>query len=127
MIRVSALAIVLALLSGTGCDKNAQNTLPQQVAGFWVTDAPRYQGRFLELSDAFVIVGSDPDNFPSVQRIDKVVIDPTHKDLALTIFSTDLDGAHYVLALQFSKANGGEIRFQHQKEVWKRHADKPGE
>ena len=124
MIRLRALVIAVALLSCTGCSRNRQNMLPHQVAGFWVTDAPLYEGRFLELSEAFVIVGADPDNFPSVQRIDKVMTDPMQKDLALTIFSTDLDGAHYKLALQFSQANGGEIRFPHQREVWKRYSDK---
>ena len=124
MVKVRALVIVVALLCCTGCNKNRQNMLPRQVAGFWVTDAPLYEGRFLELSEAFVIVGADPDNFPSVQRIDKVMTDPMQKDLALTIFSTDLDGNHYKLALQFSQANGGEIRFPHQREVWKRYSDK---
>ena len=127
MIRVRALLIVLALLACTGCNRNRQNMLPHQVAGFWVTDAPHYEGRFLELSEAFVIVGADPDNFPSVQRIDKVMTDPTQKELALTIFSTDLDGTHYKLALQFSQANGGEIRFPHQREVWKRYSEKQGQ
>jgi hypothetical protein len=127
MIRVRVLAIVVALLSGTACNKNRQSMLPHQVAGFWVTDAPAYEGRFLELSEAFVIVGSDPDNFPSVQRIDKVMTDPMQQDLALTIFSSDLDGGHYKLALQFSQANGGEIRFPHQREVWKRYSDKPAQ
>jgi hypothetical protein len=127
MIRARTLVILLALLSCTGCDKNTHNMLPHQVAGFWVTDAPQYEGRFLELSEAFVIVGSDPDNFPSVQWIDKVVRDPRQKDIALTIFSTDLDGAHYKLALEFSQANGGEIRFPHQKEIWKRYSDKGGQ
>lgn len=123
MTKVRLLAAVLTLLAGVGCSKNEHNLIPGQLAGVWTTDAPRYQGRFLELYEAFVIVGEGPEHSPSVQMVDKVKAHPEQNDLALTIYSSDLEGGHYELTLQFNPANHGEIRFPHQKEVWKRYSE----
>src|SRR5215469_18480655 len=84
---------------------------PTLHAGSWTTDAPRYNGRFLELYQAFVIVGEGPEHPPSVQMVDKVMTHPEQNDLTLTLYSSDLEGSHYELTLQFSPANHGEIRF----------------
>jgi len=120
MTKVRLLVAALTLLACLGCSKNRYNLIPSQLAGSWTTDAPRYNGRFLELYQAFVIVGEGPEHPPSVQMVDKVMTHPEQNDLTLTLYSSDLEGSHYELTLQFSPANHGEIRFPHQKEVWKR-------
>jgi len=115
--------IILMLLVCVGCSHH-YTPLPPEVKGVWTTDDPRYRDRFLELSQAFVIVVTGPHDTPSVQLVDKVEIEPMGLDEALTIYSTDYsDGAHYQMALQFSPANGGEIRFKNQGQVWKRRGD----
>lgn len=126
MTKIRLLAAVVAVLACVSCSKNKHNLIPSELAGFWTTDATRYQGRFLELYQAFVIVGEGPEHPPSVQMVDKVTTHSEQNDLALTIYSSDLEGGHYELTLQFSPANRGEIRFPHQKEVWKRYSETEG-
>lgn len=122
--RILALLSAPLVLAGSfGCSGNKQNLLPSQLAGFWTTNAPKYHGRFLELNRAFVIIGSGPDNPPSVQIVDSVTIHPEQQDLSLTIYSSDVETGQNELTLQFSPANGGEIRFPHQSEVWTRYVE----
>lgn len=123
---VWALLSALLVLTGSfGCSKNKQNLLPSQLAGFWTTDAPKYHGRFLELNRAFVIIGTGLENPPSVQIVDSITIHPEQQDLTLTIYSSDVETGQDELTLQFSPANGGEIRFPHQPEVWTRYVETP--
>ena len=123
MTRIRIAIIVAALLACAGCSRNTQSMLPRQLTGFWTTDSPRYQGRFLELYQTFVIIGTGPGEPPSVQMIDKVKTEPKGNGTVLTIYSTDPSGAHYELGLQFSPANGGELRLRNQNHVWKRETD----
>lgn len=116
--------IILTLLVCAGCSHNNSRMLPREFEGVWTTNDPRYQDRFLELSPAFVIIVTGRYDTPSVQWIDKVETQPQGSDTALTVYSTDLsEGSHYEMALQFSPANGGEIRFKNQTQVWRRRGD----
>lgn len=122
MARIRIAIIVTALLACAGCSRNTQSMLPRQLTGLWTTDSPRYQGRFLELYQTFVIIGTGPGQPVSVQMIDKVKTESMGDGTVLTIYSTDLNGTQYELGLQFSPANGGELRLRNQSHVWKREA-----
>jgi hypothetical protein len=118
------LGAVLTVSFCVGCNSSVSLTLPRVMEGVWTTDDPRFQGRFMELSPSFVIIVTGHDDPASVQFVDKVE-SPTPSDLSsLTVYSTDYsEGAHYQMRLQFSPANGGEIRFQNQGLVWRRGAN----
>jgi|GEM_PF-1125941 hypothetical protein len=122
---VREIAIALALLGLFGCSQHAQQgLLPKDVVGAWTTNDPRYKDRLMELSRAFVIIVTDRHDPASVQMIDGVETEPTGSDTLYTIYSTDYSqGTHYQMKLQYSSANGGEIRFRNQPAVWKRQVE----
>lgn len=123
MAKFRITVVTLMLLACVGCSRNNSRMLPRELEGVWTTDDPRYGDRLLELSQAFVIIVAGHDT-PSVQMIDKVETQPKGTDTALTIYSTDYpEETHYEMALQFSPANGGEMRFKNQTQVWRRRSD----
>jgi hypothetical protein len=125
VLRVAGVA--LALLLCVGCKSNTAITLPRALEGVWTTDDPRFQERYLELSSSFVIIVTGHDDPVSVQFVDKVESEPMGDGSSLTVYSTDyLQDAHYQMHIRFSPANGGEIRFQNQGQVWRRQTDNAG-
>lgn len=120
------LRIVVVLLGVSvlaGCDRNVRNMLPRDVEGSWTTDDPRYRDRFFELSPTFLIIVTGREAPASVQWIDKVKIQPMDSETSYIVYSTDYgDDSQNQMVLVFRPANGGEIRFKNQAEVWRRHA-----
>ena len=113
--------VLLALLLCVGCNSTSLLNLPREMEGVWTTDDPRFQGRFMELSPSFVIIVTGPDDPVSVQFIDKVETQAPGDLSSLTVYSTDYsEGVRHQMRLQFSSANGGELRFQNQGLVWRR-------
>ena len=110
---MSVFAVLLTLTLCVGCNSKVLLTLPREMEGVWTTDDPRFQGRFMELSPSFVIIVTGHDDPASVRFVDKVETSSPGDFSSLTIYSTDYsEGAHYQMKLQFSPANGGELRFQ---------------
>jgi hypothetical protein len=65
--------------------------------------------RFLELSSTFAIRVTGRNHRASVE------IEPVGEATAFTVYSTGcLEGIHHELALQFTAANAGELRFKNQ-------------
>lgn len=115
------LGLLLPLSFSVGCNSRVLMTLPREMEGVWTTDDPRFQGRFMELSPSFVIIVTGHEDPATVQFVDKVETQTPGDLSSLTVYSTDYsEGAHYQMRLQFSPANGGELRFQNQGLVWKR-------
>jgi hypothetical protein len=116
------LSIVALLLVGLGCNRGNVKGFPSQLTGYWTTDDASYQGRFLELNPAYVIIGAGEKGSPSVQIIDRIESVPVGDGTSYTIYSTTQEGVHNQLTIEFSPRGGGEIRFQHQDAVW-RHSE----
>jgi hypothetical protein len=115
---------LLLLLVCLACSRDNPKILPDKLNGFWTTDDPRYQDRFLELSKVYVIIGVGRHQVPSVQVVDRIEAVQAGKETTYTIYSDDLQGVSYQLSFQFNPVNGGEIQLKNQKGiVWKRHAD----
>jgi len=113
---------LLLLLACQACSRDNPKVLPDKLNGFWTTDNPRYQDRYLELARVYVFIGVDRRQAPSIQVIDKIDAVQAGKETSYTIYSTDLQGVDYQMSLQFNPANGGEIQFTNQRGiVWKRH------
>jgi hypothetical protein len=113
---------LLLLLACTACNRENPMILPSKLDGFWTTDDPRDQDRFLELNGTYLVVGVSRRGIPNVQFVDKFKTVYADQDTTYTIFSTDLQGMSYQISLQFNPANGGEIRLKNQLgTVWKRH------
>jgi hypothetical protein len=116
----------LLLLATIGGHQTNANLLPQDLVGFWTTDEPRYQGRFLELYRVYVILGNGSEQGPQVETVDSVEVKPDREYIAYTISSSDLAGTRDKMTLLYTPKNGGEIRFSHQENrVWRRHKESP--
>ncbi len=112
---------VLTTLPIAGCSRPNPRLLPKEIEGVWSTDDPRYADRFLELSQAFVIVVTGRRDAPRVEWVDKVQTSPSTSGMTYRISSTDRSGENgEEMTIFFSAANGGEIRFLNQKAVWRR-------
>jgi hypothetical protein len=111
---------ILFLFACLGCNQANPRLLPTQLVGFWTADDSRYQGRFLELYTAFVIIGTGPHDNPQVQMVDRVKTEQLGTETSYTITSTDLSGSHYEMELRFDPARGGEIRFANSRATWTR-------
>jgi hypothetical protein len=112
---------LLLLLACLGCSRDNPKILPDQLNGFWVTDVPRYQDRFLEFDRVYVFIGVGSPQVPTLQMVDKVEAEPAGKETTYTIYSSDLQGNSYQMTLQFNPLNGGEIQLKSQRGiVWKR-------
>jgi hypothetical protein len=117
--------IELLLLACVGCSRQNPRILPGELAGFWTTNASHYENRSLELSGTYVIIGTGLHEASVVQMIDKVEVEQIGSDATYTIYSTDLQGVHYQMAIRYSPVHGGEITFKNQPTmVWRRPADK---
>lgn len=119
------IAAILLLLILWGA-RNWQRTilLPEEVAGVWTTNEPRYQGRFLELYSTFVIIGAGTNDVPKVQVIDSVKQQQSGNVTSYAVHSTDLDGNEYDMTLLFDPTHGGEIHFNNQGNIiWRRQPD----
>lgn len=119
--RFGAVMLALALLAYPWYAGNMTHMLSHELDGVWVTDDPRYQGRSMELSPTFVILVTGPEEPASVQWVDRVQSEPTAEGFRLTVYATEFtDGNSTRMSLQFSRANGGEIRFANDGRLWRR-------
>jgi len=116
-----ATLVGLLLATCLACDKNTSRLLPSEVSGTWTTEDPRYHGRLFELSNAFVIVVTGPEDLPSIQAVDEVKTEVQSSETTFTVYSTDhSQKTEYQMVFTFTQANGGEIRFRNQPAVWHR-------
>jgi hypothetical protein len=118
------LAVLLLLLTTVGCQRKGAYLLPNDLVGFWTADDPLYQGRFLELYRAYVIIGTGSAQIPTVQAVNSVLADPEGDHIVYHVLSTDLAGVQYKMTLLYTPAGGGEIRFKHMENItWKRRSE----
>jgi hypothetical protein len=114
------LGLVLPLSFSVGCNSRVLMTLPREMEGVWTTDDPRFQGRFMELSPSFVIIVTGHEDPATVQFVDKVETQTPGDLSSLTVYLPTIPRAPTTRCLQFSPANGGQLRFQNQGLVWRR-------
>ena len=108
------------LLIFVGCNGNNLRVLPAELSGIWTTDDPRYQGRFLELSQAYVIVGVG-DGSVDLQRIMHVKSVASGVETTYTVFSKESDGTNVKLIIVFKHDDGGQFQLGNQSGIiWKK-------
>jgi len=126
MRAVGMMLVLVQILLSAGCDRHRSILLPRQLEGVWTTEDPRYKDRFLELSQAFVIIVAGRDEPFSVQLVDRVETSQQGSQMLLTVYSTDHStGEQYTMNLRFNPENGGELHFSNQPQVWKRRLPDP--
>ena len=121
--REAWIAAVFSLLALSACTQvQTQNQIPQELTGYWRTEAPRYQKRFLKLEKDYVTIGTEDDDVASVQRVREVRAESQGGKIIYTISSISAEGSD-LLGLEFDPTNGGSLQIRHmQGIVWKREA-----
>ncbi len=67
---IPVLFLHLLLTLAIGCDRS-NTSFPAELKGRWITDAPRYEDRFLEISSWELTFGTG-ENLPQVLFVNKV-------------------------------------------------------
>ena len=111
----------MSLLVLGGCARvQTQNHIPEELIGYWRTDSPRYEKRFLKLEKDYVTIGTEEDNVASVQSVREVRTERKGGKMIYTISSINSDGAD-LLSLEFEPAHGGSIEIRHMQGIlWRR-------
>jgi hypothetical protein len=121
MLMTKRFGLLSLLLLTLGCSTRNPRVLPNEVVGFWTTDAISYKGRSIDLMNAFVIVGAGDRGSPSLLIIDRVEVEPSVTGTTYTIYSTTTEHTRDQLSVQFDPRNGGELHFKNQPGVsWRR-------
>ena len=111
--------VFLILIACVGCT-SSHMLLPDELSGFWTTSDFRYQGRFIELSNAYIIVGPG-DGSADVQRIKHIDLLISGAETTYTIFSEGADGTNSKWTVIYENTNGGQLRLGNERGmVWKR-------
>ena len=94
--------------------------LPREVQGAWVTDDPQYAERLIQFWPSEFVILTGVESQASVQSVYKVERQQIGSGLTLTIYSENRAGNRDQMGITYSPANGGELRFRNQKQVWRR-------
>ena len=114
------LVFAACVLGMVACTKKPEPVLPDQIQGHWVTQSPGYENRYLQLERDFVLIGVNPDDTPSIQRVYRVDAEGNGRQMTYKIYSTGAE-SDYTITLYFDPSNGGEIRVKNMPGIlWKR-------
>jgi hypothetical protein len=121
--KIVSISLLLSLAClASSC--NDSRILPNKLVGFWTTENPRYQGRFIELDNVYLFIGVGPRQVPKLQVVDRFKAVQAGSEITYTVYSTDLQGVSDQMTFHFSPANGGEIELNNQRGiVWRRNQD----
>jgi len=113
--------VIIIGVSIGSCSGGDDDLAYADLSGFWVTDNPRYAGCALELKEDIIIFHTS-ENGTVVNFIKDIDSTPEEQGLLYKIEYKDTESQYFNLSLYFNpSADGGQIRFKHQKEiVWKR-------
>jgi hypothetical protein len=114
------IALALLLLPAVAC--NQQQKIPKELAGNWVTEDERYQGKNLIINpEGFIVLIVDAESKPRAERVESMT---STKEAGVTTYvfkTTDINGAHDTITVDYRAANGGELRLAHPNQiVWRR-------
>jgi|tagenome__1003787_1003787.scaffolds.fasta_scaffold19330634_1 hypothetical protein len=122
----AACVIAVTALYFLAFHKHHEKAVPQQLWGYWITDAQGYENRYLELDDRYVLIGVNEEDMPELQRVSRVDCQARGEQLNCTIYSSSPE-AEYQLDLDYQPANKGELRIKNQRGVvWKRQVSSTG-
>jgi hypothetical protein len=94
--------------------------LPEDLVGYWVTSAPKYQDRFFELSRVSVVFGTGRDSI-DVNFIEAVERRTQGDKTTYTIHYKNTKGLEGRLSFVWDPSNKGKIRLRNQEDmVWEK-------
>jgi hypothetical protein len=106
---------LIILISVSACDRI--KTPPPDLVGVWETDAPRYENRYIEITNESLIFGLyDSDNI--VNEIKYIKLEKEGLLSNYTIHYVDPEGEKWTLTLSHDPHNNGTLKLQNRDEVW---------
>jgi hypothetical protein len=112
--------MAVAVMFVFGIDSHREDPIPNQLWGYWTTDAAGYENRYLELDDHYILIGVNEEDLPDLQRVSKVDCLSLGESLSCTIYSSSSE-ANLQMTLDYSPAQGGQVRIKNQRHiVWHR-------
>jgi hypothetical protein len=94
--------------------------VPGYLVGRWISSAPGYQERYLEISDVSLIFATSPTTV-SEYFITNISTTATAKETSLAIESKDAQDITYHFALTYQPVQGGLLFFKNQPHIiWKK-------
>jgi len=116
-----ALVIAMFMTVCIGCNHGVgEVTLPRELQGAWVTDDPQYSEKLVQFWPHDFVVLTGVESQASVRTVYKMERQQYGNGFSLTIYSETATGTRDQIGISYSPANGGELRFRNQKQVWKR-------
>jgi hypothetical protein len=89
--------IVLLSLSVLGCQESRNTHVPKDLIGKWVTNAPKYEDRYLELTENMIYFGTGGKTF-DFDPIGKISMTPQGKRVLYTISYYHIEGQEFKLS-----------------------------
>ncbi|MEZ4334366.1 MAG: hypothetical protein R3F35_21650 [Myxococcota bacterium] len=109
---------LLLIAAGVACTP-PDATVPSELIGRWVTDAPRYAGRTFELRADAIVFGTGPY---STEFHALVAIEPLEPSEGWTPYRLSIresDAAVGEIEVAHRQGATPELRFRHRNEIWR--------
>jgi hypothetical protein len=113
------MALNLVAIGTTACAEPEPSEVPEELIGVWVTDDPRYEGRFLKLEPRKIHFGMGGD-----QASENPIVEvETIQEEGMSIYRIHYlspEGLEYTQSLNYDPESG-EVRYKNRPSVvWKR-------
>jgi len=107
--------IVAAAIITMSCSKKHRD-IPENLIGRWITSAPRYEDRFIELTkETFVYgLGGDKKDIYPISGMEKRL---EGNNVLFTIRYKNAEGLAFTRSFYYHPENGGAIQFKHQEHI----------
>lgn len=93
-----------------------KETVPDYLNGIWISAAPAYHERYLEISDVSLIFATGPATVTEY-FITNLTTAAQGKEILFTFDCKDLENTTYQFLLTYQPDNGGTLSFKNQPQV----------
>ncbi len=97
--------------------------IPDNLIGKWITSAPGYEDRFIEITKETLTYGLGGDK-EDVYFISNLETNPEGNKLLYIISFKNTEGLEFTRSFYYHPENGGAIQFKHQEHIeWRKMKD----
>jgi hypothetical protein len=107
--------IVLLLLVLAACVNN--EVVPPFLFGTWKTAAPKYEGRYLRISEHTLVIGVG-DSREESYAIDKIKSKKIAEGAEYTLSYKDAEGTEETLTFTYRPVSGGILQLRNSLDIW---------
>jgi len=117
-IIIPVLIVVAAILT-ISCSKKHRD-IPEKLIGKWITSAPRYEDRFIEITKETIAygLGGDKEDINFISSIEESL---EGNRILYSITYKNKEGLAFTRFFYYHPENGGTIQFKHQEHItWRK-------